>query len=332
MSDIIKEEFRSDDGYSTVPDPVETGSTKLPNSNDNAEPMPKLSKAAMIGAIVSAAHRMDRDTLSAVYNATMKQAGLPTGNLKESAPSAGAIIKEDITELLGTAQDLSEEFRNKAATLFEAAVNAKVTAELAALEEKFDSALNDKVEQIKEEQTNQIDQYLTAVVAEWAKENEEKLKVSVRAEIAESFMNGLRDLLEEHYIEVPEEAVDVVEALSAKNDEIAEELFAAHEAMEALQEELAALKKKNAIAEASAGMTETQADRFAQLAEGLQFDDTFITKLNVIKESVVGVVKANAEQMLTEEVVVEEKAPKAPTIHPDVAVVLKGMSRLNSGR
>jgi flagellar biosynthesis/type III secretory pathway protein FliH len=329
MSDNnVQEEFRSDDGYSTVPGPVApAGSATLPNSNNNAEPMPTLSKAGMIGAIVSAAHRMDKDTLSKVYKATISQAGVSKdageARPKIASVTPGQIVKEDLDELLGSQNDLTEDFRLKAATLFEAAVNVKATQIAAQLEEEAAEALEEAVQAIEEQAAEAIEQQVQLAINEWIEENQLAIKSTIKADLHESFMAGLKALFEEHYIEMPEDKVDLVNEMASRVEELEEEVNSRTAEFLSLQEEINTLRKSQAIVEATAGLSEAQADRFKTLAEAVDFSDTFADKLAVIKESIVGApAKVNAESLLTEEV--EAPAPvKAPAnMAPEVAAVL----------
>ncbi|MBT9159073.1 MAG: hypothetical protein DDT26_00322 [Dehalococcoidia bacterium] len=334
----VQEEFRSDDGYSTVPSPVTTGSAKLPNSNhDSSEPMPTITKSGMIGAIVSAAHRMDKDTLSKVYKSTLehaggpckKDAGEPMPTLAKITP--GQIVKEDLDELLGTQEDLSEDFRSKAAILFEAALTAATTQMAAQLEEEAADALAAAITTIEEETESNVNDYLELVITEWMEANRVGVRSALREQLNTSFMTGLKNLFAEHYVDLPEESVNVVESLADELDSLRTELNERSNAFIELREEVKRLHKERMIAESSQGLTAAQADRFAALANAVEFvGDSFADSMAVIKESVIGVstTKPNAAQMLSEEVEEPKKtAPSSTTIHPDVAAVLNVAKR-----
>lgn len=212
-------------------------------------------------------------------------------NMKPSSASAkveGApsMTKEHLDALF-TGEELSEDFKEKASTIFEAAISERAAQVELALNEQFEIAISEAVEGLQKEVTERLDDYLGYVVEEWMKENELAVESGIRTEVAESFIHGLRELFESAYIDVPEEQYDLVDGLSTEVEDLREKLDAA------INENIETTKEKDlaecslVFEEETEGMLETDIDRLRTLAEGIEFDsvDQFREKLNILKES-----------------------------------------------
>ncbi len=239
-------------------------------------------------------------------------------------------LKEDIDALL-QGEELSEEFVAKATTIFEAAVLTRVQ-EIAEevetqLQEQFDQAL----EEVKEDFANKIDDYLNYMVEEWMEENELAIDTGLRSEIVEDFMKGLHNLFAEHYIDIPEEKVDVVEELAAKveqlQDELNEQIDKAKEYKKELKEQL----KIQAVQTACEGLTQTQAEKLKALAENVSFtsEQEFAQKLEQLKEAYAPTtqVKPAEKSVLEEGVDIEEQKPTKVSHDPLIDAVAKSISK-----
>ena len=193
---------------------------------------------------------------------------------------------EDVEALL-QGEELSEEFKVKAATIFEAAVLSRVDMIAEQIEAELTEQFEVAVEEIKEDLAAKVDDYLNYMVEEWIKENEIAVEKGLRAEIVEDFISGLRNLFVEHYIDIPEDKVDLVEELSTKVEELEsalnEEITRSVELTKNLNEQ----KKIEAIYTACEGLTQTQVEKLKSLAEGIEFttEEEFADKLDVLKES-----------------------------------------------
>lgn len=194
-------------------------------------------------------------------------------------------VKEDITAMFA-GEDLTEEFKESASTLFEAALTARMNLETVRLEEEFAEALSEEVEGLKEEMTTKIDQYLDYVVEQWVEENKLAIETSLRAEIAENFMEGLRNLFAESYINVPEEKIDVLGELHAQIEELEAKLDESINTQLELQSVIDEATKEATFDEVSEGLAATQVEKLRTLAEGIDFNDadTYAKKLNIIKD------------------------------------------------
>jgi hypothetical protein len=232
--------------------------------------------------------------------------------------NAGATFQsyhEDIEAML-SGEELSEEFKNKATTIFEAAVIARAEEVIAESEKQLMEEFEQAVEQIKEDLANKVDDYLNYMVEEWIKENEIAINSGLKAEIVEDFIKGLHNLFVEHYIDIPEEKVDVVEELAAKVDELEESLNEQINVSVSLNKELNEHKKLEAIYTACEGLTQTQVEKMKSLAEGVEFttEEEFVEKLETIKESYFkSSVKTADSSALDDEVQIEEEVKKSPS-------------------
>jgi hypothetical protein len=236
-------------------------------------------------------------------------------------------MKEDLDALLG-GENLSEEFVTKASTIFEAAVIARaeeVIAEAeAALTEQFETA----VEEIKEELAAKVDDYLNYMVEEWMKENQLAIEKGLRAEIVEDFIVGLKGLFEEHYIDIPEDKVNVVEELTNKVEELEsslnEQISRGVELTKALNEQ----KKIEAIYTACEGLTQTQVEKLKSLAEGVEFttEEEFVTKVETLKESYFKADVKVADNSALDEVLVEDEK-KQVFSDPSMEIYTKAISQ-----
>lgn len=254
-------------GVSKSADP-HGGKASLPNSKDQGEPMQK------IAAITPGQGEQETD---------------PENNTKPTADTsasnkASVAMKEELSSLFG--EDLTEEFREKAVVIFEAAVAAKVSEKEAELKEQFDTNFATAVDNIKEEITTKVDEYLDYVVEQWMEENTLAVESSLRTEITEEFMQGLKKLFAENYLEVPEDKVDVVSELANKVEELETKLNDVVNENIELKGMLEETSQKEIFDTVSEGLAMTQIEKFRSLAEGVEFDsaDNYKKKLEIVKE------------------------------------------------
>ena len=195
-------------------------------------------------------------------------------------------VKEDVDALV-EGEDLSEEFKDKAATIFEAAVKSKTREEITRIHEGMTSEFEVKLEESVEALTEKVDTYLNYVVEEWTKENELAIERGLKGEIAEDFISGLKQLFEDHYIDVPDEKYDVLEAQSEKIAELEEKVNNVMEQNIALTSVKSGLVREQVISEACEDLTNTEIEKFKSLTEDVDFADeeSFKAKLDTLKES-----------------------------------------------
>jgi len=195
-------------------------------------------------------------------------------------------ISEDLNAIFGE-NDLSEEFKTQVQTVFEAAVVSKINTELESLEESFNAKLAESTGDIVETVTEKVDSYLGYVVEEWMKENELAIERGIKAEITEEFIGGLKQLFEDHYIDVPEEKVDVVDSLADRVEDLEGKLNEALEANINLSSEVNTFQKDEIVNELSDELTDIEAEKLKSLSEGVCFEDVdqYKEALGAIKEN-----------------------------------------------
>ena len=195
-------------------------------------------------------------------------------------------VKEDVAALVD-GEGLSEEFKNKAATIFEAAVKSKTREEITRIHEVMAGEFEVKLEESVNTLTEKVDTYLNYVVEEWTKENELAIERGLKGEIAEDFISGLKQLFEDHYIDVPNEKYDVLEAQSEKISELEEKINSVMEQNAALTQVKSKLVREQVIAEASEDLTDTEIEKFKSLTKDVDFvsEESFRAKLDTLKES-----------------------------------------------
>jgi hypothetical protein len=307
------DEFKASMGDpSEVPEPTsKTASAPGPSKDQGEKTPPKQgsskmekpkevgTKMGMINAMVKKMSRMNKTAINSMYGNMMSGMKKPMGEETETEEVTNEVpsqdykvtpqdidIKDDVKALFGN-EDLSEEFKDKAATIFETAVVTKINEHIDIYNTTVQSSYEEDVKAIKEEMAEKMDSYMDYVVEQWADENKLAVEQGLKAELTEDFMKGLKGLFEEHYIDIPEEKVDVVEELAAKNEELQSQLNAEIERNVEIKKDLDENSREKMVSSVSEGLTETQKDKFKTLAEGIEFSDkeTYQKKLETIKES-----------------------------------------------
>ena len=241
---------------------------------------PPKTKAGMVNAMYKAASKMKKADLMAAYDKMMGESvELDDETELNTTAELSAIVDGEAT--------LSEEFKEKTSIIFEAAVKSKLSEEVTRLEEQYAEELAEEVETIKTDLVGKVDSYLNYVVESWMEENKLAIQSGLRTEIAEGFMNGMRDLFVESYVEVPESKVDLVDELAGQVEELEEKLNSTTGDAIQLAEELETYKRESIIAEASRDLADTQAEKLSELLSTVDFDneETFVAKVNTVKES-----------------------------------------------
>ena len=220
-------------------------------------------------------------------------------------------VDEDLSALL-SGEELSEEFQEKAKTIFEAAITAKVNEAVRKIEEQYEEKLVEELVEYKVELTERVDSYLEYVAQEWMEENALQVEQGLKSEMTESFLSGMRGLFEEHYVSIPEEKYDVVENMVEKLDEMESKLNEQIERNISLNQRLGESVADHILADVSEGLAISQKEKLASLAEGVEFEseeeyrekletlkESYFQKSNVINE------EADAPQMISEDVTAE---------------------------
>ena len=209
-------------------------------------------------------------------------------SIKDADKAANTkLAKEDLDILISSEANLTEEFKSKASTLFEAAVADKVIAEKKRLQEEFDTNLQEEVSQVRDTLVERIDDYLGYVVETWIEDNQVAVDTKLRTDIAEGFMDSLKTLFTESYIEVPESKVDLFDELSEEVDTVKESLEASEKEKAELAEQVEKLTRSKVISEASSDLAATQASKLSELTTEIEYvsEEVFTEKVKTIKES-----------------------------------------------
>jgi hypothetical protein len=265
---------------------------KRKGDNTKQDPAPK-TKAGMIAAMVHNMQKMDKKAINAMYmdyNGTDPSSFDGEHIAEEEVKDQVKVevdFKDDLGALVNEEATLSDEFKQKAETIFEAAINAKVNAEIDRLEEKYNEELSEEIESTKKDLVEKVDSYLNYVVEGWMEDNKLAIQNGLRTEIAEDFMNKLKDLFVESHIQVPEDKVDLVDELADNVEELEAKLNESTERSIQMAEELETYKRESIIREATKDLAETQVEKLKSLAENVDFDDeeTFSKKVAQLKES-----------------------------------------------
>jgi len=318
-----------------------------------------ISRSDLIAKMVAYASSLDKETLAQaaetigmlpddIYNnnahlatgdnSVKNKASINSSNAAAAMPMTS--VREDLELLFGDSTDLSEDFKLKINTLFEAAVSTRVSIETTKLEESFEEAaselqtqfetdLEESVEKIQSEMLENVDNYINYAVAEWISENTLAIESGIRTEIAESFMLNLKNVFEQHYIDIPEDKVDVVESMAAELEEMKSRLNETTERNIELSKVVNQKEVEDITTTFAEGMTDTQKDKFVKLTESINYSDSaeFRKKVSIIKETYFPTkseVKVTGDQLLNESV---EEPEKTPYIDPSMNNYVASISR-----
>ena len=256
--------------------------------------MAKMTKAEMAEKMHEMMKGAKKEQLMAMYNGMQKEMSHEemSPEDKEKKESVENRLKsidvsEHVNALMNGEGDLSEEFKRKAATVFEAAVKSKVRSEVERMEDEYKSELEENINTTKEELTEKVDSYMNYVVEEWMKENELAIERGLKGEIAEDFISGLKQLFEDHYVDVPDEKYDVLEAQSEKISELEGRINEMMEEQIQTKSTNAKLVKEQVMSEVSSDLAETEIEKFKSLIEDVDFtsEESYREKLGTLKES-----------------------------------------------
>ena len=269
--------------------------------------MPK-TKSGMIQAMYDSMNKMKKADIAASYGKMMAAMNGHSDEKEEDKDPAeekkvnkeavenrvkSIDVSDDVNALVSGDDSLSEEFKTKAATIFEAAVKSKVKSEIVRLEGEYENELAEAKETVKEELTVKVDNYLNYVVEQWMTDNELAIEKGIKGEIAEDFIAGLKTLFEDHYIDVPDEKYDVLEAKEKELEEMKSKVNEMTEKAVADKKLIEGYTKDEIFESAVEGMADTEKEKMKSLVEDVAFEgaDAYSKKLSTIKESYFGVAK-----------------------------------------
>ena len=274
-----------------------------------------MKKSDMLAAMYSEMEKMKATELKAAYGAMMKKDEEKEEEKVEESTLEDRLSSVDVSEdvaALTEGEELSEEFKTKASTIFEAAVKSKVRTEIERLEDEYSKELTEQSDKAKDELVEKVDSYLDYVVQEWMKENELAIERGLKGEISEDFIAGLKQLFEDHYIDVPDEKYDVLEAQSKKIEELEEQLNLQIEKDKELHSEIGELTKDSIIKDVSDDLVDTEVEKFKGLVEDVDYSDaeSYKSKLETLKESYF---PKRAEEQSTNEISDDEPVNEVET-------------------
>ena len=297
-------------------DQVDQVEETVEESEEVIQEMPKL-KSDMLDGLVAHMKGLKKEELAALYSNTLMteedeeeeeeededeeemEAMHHKKMKKESIDQVvdSLDVSDDVNALVD-GEELSEEFKTKAATIFESAVKSKVRAELEKIQEENDKVIEEMAESTINDMTEKVDDYLNYVVEQWMEENQLAIERGLKGEIAEDFISGLKNLFEDHYIDVPDEKYDILEANLTRIEELEEKLNKQMDENIQLRKAKGELVKESLIADVANGMTDTETEKFQSLVEDVEFSDeeSYTEKLQTIKESYFG-----TQEVLTED-------------------------------
>ena len=279
--------------------------------------LPK-TKAAAMNNFSEKLAKLRKADIMANYETIMKSLDLNEETDEDVVDTKPIDVNDDV-EALVEGEELTPEFKEKATTIFEAAVQAKVNKLMVEkeveLEEKNEEKLAEEVSKIKDELTTQVDDYLNYVSEQWMEENKLAVEKGIRTEITESFINGMKNLFNEHYIEIPEDKVDVVDDLFQKVEELEEQLNKQIQESVDLKKEVSTYKKEKVVQSLTSGLSDTQAEKVKELAESVDAEDEKLEeKVQVIKENYFPKSANNSETLVEEVENNEESEEKTETV------------------
>ena len=237
-------------------------------------------------------------------------------------------VSQDVEALIAD-EELSEEFKTKAATIFETAIKSKVRTELLKIQEENDKQMQELAETSMTSMVEKVDDYLNYVVEQWMSDNELAIERGLKGEIAEDFISGLKGLFEDHYIDVPDEKYDILEANLTKIEELEDKLNKQMEENVQLKKAKGELVKESMIADIADGMTDTETEKFQSLVDDVEFSDeeSYKEKLQTIRESYFGSGKVEAQET---EVLTEDGSETTEEISNQMAKYMTAIKKDNS--
>lgn len=254
------------------------------SAKDEPAGSPK-TKAGMINAMFTKMNGMSKAEMSKMYSSYHEDVETEDEEVVAEQPSYD--YSEDLSALVESEATLSDEFKAKTAIIFEAAINSKIVEEVERLENEYQQKLDEELTTSRDELVEKVDNYLNYVVEQWMEENKVAVETGLRTEIAEGFMNQLKDLFVESYIDVPESKIDLVDELAEQVEELEEKLNTQTGTVLSITEKLEQYQREAIIRESARDLADTQVEKLRSLVDSLDFEDeeSFVHKVKTVKES-----------------------------------------------
>ena len=319
------------------------GEEEEEQTKKEAREVPKL-KSEILAGLVDHLKGLKKEDLSKIYGSQVigEEEGDDEDDEEEEDPEESKKVKEsidqkiedldvsqDVEALVQGEDELSEDFKTKAATIFETAIKSKVRSELEKIQEENDKQMKELAETSMTSMVEKVDDYLNYVVEQWMSENELAIERGLKGEIAEDFISGLKGLFEDHYIDVPDEKYDILEANLTKIEELEDKLNKQMEENVQLKKAKGELVKESLIVDIADGMTDTETEKFQSLVDDVEFsdEDSYKEKLQTIKESYFGTGKVEAKET---EVLTEEGSQETQEVSGEMAKYMSAIKKDNS--
>jgi len=278
------------------------------------------------------------DVDSAINQISKTITAAATAHAMKKIEASYGSMKEDLDALCAEDDSLTEEFKTKASTIFEAAVTSKVREHVQSIEESYADYVSEEVNELHEGLIDKIDSYLTYVAEQWIEKNEVAVTNTLRSDIAEGFMSSLKSTFIEHYIEMPEGKTDMFDEVAQQNAELTEDVESKEETINALAEEVIVLKKASLVTELSEGLADTDVAKFKELTKDIVFEsaEAFSKKAKIVRESYFSKKSTVAETVKSEnkntktEVMVEEVKEESDGLSPLMSRYVNATAKLNS--
>lgn len=298
------------------------GKNKRRADKDNAEPPKDVTKAKLVTAAYESLSALGEDNLRQRYTSIL--AAIEGGALVESELD----LSDEVDAILGTEDDLTEDFKNKTKNLLEARVTQSIREEKTRLNELYEAQLTEEVEAVREDLTNKLDSYLSYAGTEWMKDNQLAVDSGLKAEIAESFFTGLRGLMEEHSLDIPETETDLVEKTVAANKELKEQNDSAIDTILEMKAQLELLTKERVLDTVCEGLTDTEKAKVVDLAEGVEFEtvEELTEKVTNFRDHFAGTSDEegkDASTVLSEEMIADQNLDTNDTDTEDDSTVIE---------
>ena len=335
------QEFKATGDPSEVPEPTAVKAKPVPGSKTQGDLKP-MKKIGMISAMVGMMSKEPKSKINAMYGKMMDGYHSEMDHAKEGIHKEMAHAKkekdkvkkedidfsDDVAALFGD-EDLSEQFKEKATMIFEAAVLSKINEQLEEMAEIAEVQKTLEIEEAHSEMTEKLDSYLDYVVEQWLTDNRIAVENGIRTEIAEEFMGGLKKLFEESYIEMPEEKVDVLSDLYDEKESLEEELNKELKKNIELSEQIEELHKTTVISELSEGLTDLQVEKMKSLSEGVDLIslDDIAEKVGMLKENYFNSDEEQPTETIFDEDEPLEEEATSPRVTGEMAQYMSAISR-----
>lgn len=333
-------EVSADDAEDDMEDEVED---EVVGDDDGEEDEEEMEEAEVVDGdsdeddAIDGAAQPDQDVDDAVNQISQTVIKAATAKAQEKINATYGGMKEDVEALCADDESLSEEFKTKAATIFEAAVTSKVASHVEEIQESYADFVNEEVNALHEGLVDKIDSYLTYVSEQWIAKNDVAVTNVLRTDIAEAFMASLKESFVNHYIEMPEGKTDMFDEVTQQNAELSETVEAKEEEISTLAEQVVSLKKEKIVSDLSEGLADTQVSKFKKLTADIVFEsaDSFTEKVQVVRESyfsskkVEETVTEKSNSATTKEVVVTEEVKEDNSLSPLMSSYVKAFTKLD---